>query len=705
MPASGRYRKGLVPSLYRQPSDMSAARAPVDPDRRHPGLPPWAAFVRALRQDLTDWLPAAVDDARDGLERASLQASGIADRMRLAALRTQLHGQRQAWVQALIDGIARAIDEEAGEGSAAPSPPATQPPALSLLDEAAIDEDIALSRLVQAAELEADGPLRELASRCSTLRGLSHVSADAHPMRPSVVARGLRQALTTLQLEPAQRLDALGHLAGAVANRLPPVYARQQALLASWGVQPRPFVALASPRPFGGPAADAEGANDEGPLRTALIQRPPGAGAPLALAAGALRRLVPAAGPGAAVGHGLPPAEVMARLLAVVLSRRGLGEGTRAWIRRLEAPARRMADTEPMLWQSAEHPLWQLLDRLMSAGSVLDDIDPAHGGSAGAALEAALSRLEQTDPPDARELQQALHAMDAAATEMLDTEAARLAPQATQMQATLAREELEARVREQIVQQVRGASMPAALHQFLVGPWTTVLAHSARQHGFDSPQFRVRADLIDMLVQACGRPRNRALTADAFTRCITHARLGLTDAGLPAARVEAELADLGRTLHKPWTDARQTLPVFDDATPSRADETPSPPTGAEADADRDEARPDTLGLHEALATVPIDMGPDPQAAARTQAACEAWLDALEPGTLCRLFVQGRWTNAQLVWRSLDRSMFVFSCRRAGPSHSMPRAQLHKLRAAGLAATIERGQFIAQALGELARATT
>ena len=25
-----------------------------------------------------------------------------------------------------------------------------------------------------------------------------------------------------------------------------------------------------------------------------------------------------------------------------------------------------------------------------------------------------------------------------------------------------------------------------------------------------------------------------------------------------------------------------------------------------------------------------------------------WLGALEPGTLCRLFVQGRWTNAQLV---------------------------------------------------------
>lgn len=34
---------------------------------------------------------------------------------------------------------------------------------------------------------------------------------------------------------------------------------------------------------------------------------------------------------------------------------------------------------------------------------------------------------------------------------------------------------------------------------------------------------------------------------------------------------------------------------------------------------------------------------------------------------------------------------------------MTSTTLHKLRAAGLAAAIERGQFIAQALGEVARA--
>lgn len=435
----------------------------------------------------------------------------------------------------------------------------------------------------------------------------------------------------------------------------------------------------------------------------------PGAAAPWVMAEQALRRLAPLDDGEAS----LPPAEVMARLLAVLHGRARLTEGTRTLIRRLESPARRLAVSEPAMWRSPDHAIWQLLDRLVSAGALLDDIDFTQAGRAGAELEAAVTRLEQSDPPDATQLRVALDAMDDAAAERLDAEAQQLAPQAAVMQARLARDEIETRVREQILQQVRGAPVPAALHQFLVGPWTQALAHSAQQHGFESAQFQVQADMIETLVETCSRPRNRPLAADVYTRCMTHARLGLTDAGLPPARMEAELADLGRSLRKPWADARHTLPSFDEAKPAATPLHVGGPAAAADDRAEADDEPDTapavhtaadpLGLHEALATVQIDMGPSPEANQRAQAACEAWLGALEPGTLCRLFIQGRWTNMQLVWRSLDRSLFVFSGRQAGVKQSMTRATLHKLRAAGLAAAIERGQFIAQALGEVARA--
>ena len=688
---------------------MPAAQAPVAVDRSASASSTLSAFARALHQGLGEWLSVGLEAAVEALDGAAQATALPADRARLAALRQGLRAQRPVWQQGLVRAIGQAIDEELQGHDSGPRAAAASVQALSLLDEDTIDEDIALSRLVQVAELESDATLRDLAARCSALRGLCNVRPDAHPMRPTVVARGLRQGVAGFGLEPQQRLDLLRRLAPALGAQLAPVYAHQVALLNAWGVQPLHYVSRDLPGGLRDAGADGDDGPDEGPLRTHIVGRMPGSAAPWAMAEQALRRL--AAADGGEDGTAQPPAEIMAKLLAVLHRRAGLTEGTRTLIRRLESPARRMAVSEPELWRLPEHPLWQLLDRLVSTGAVLDDIDFTQAGQPGAAFEAAVSRLEQTDPPDATQLRVALDAMDDAASDRLDAEARQLAPQAAVMQAQLVRDEIETRVREQILQQLRGTPVPAALHQFLVGPWTTALAHSAQQHGFDSTQFQVQAEMIETLLDACSRPRNRALAADVYTRCMTHARLGLTEAGLPPARVEAELADLGRSLRRPWTDARHTLLSVDDTRPAATALHAGGGAADSEDAADDEADTgpavhtavDPLGLHEALATVQIDMGPGPEASQRAHAACEAWLGALEPGTLCRLFVQGRWTNAQLVWRSLDRSLFVFSGRQSAVKHSMTSTTLHKLRAAGLAAAIERGQFIAQALGEVARA--
>lgn len=687
---------------------MTPASVLVPAHPATPDTPTMAAFVQAVRRALHDWLPLVLAECAASLEPSRLQRVATpADRLRLAELGTRTRAQAGAWSAALAQAIGQAIDDDLHGRDDDNRPGGALPDALSLMDEAAIDEDIALSRLVQTAELQAETSLRELAARCSRLRGLPAVLPDAHPMRPAVVARGLRMAVAGFGLDAASRLDLLRALAPAAGERLAPEYARQVSLLSGWGVEPSRFqlrdpLAGGSLRPFGGPTGGPTG-GAPARLSAALRQPLPDPGpaptqAPRQLTHGALQRL--------AVGQpggGPPPAETMARLLAVLLSRSGLTDGARGLIRRLEAPARRLAVTEPAIWQSPDHPLWQLLDRLMSAGAVLGDAGLTQAGRAGAELEAAVQRLEQTDPPDPGQLQVAVTAVDDAASWQLGAEAERVAPQAEQMRAELARDEIEARVREQVVEQLRQRPLPPGLRQFLVGPWTTALSHSAHAHGFDSPQFRSQASMLEPMLDLCARPRTQALAADVYTRCMTHARLGLVDAGFPEARVEAELADLGRTLRRPWHDALQAGTGFDEAAPATWAAPIAPGTGEDTAANRPEGpATDALGLHDALATVPIDMGLGGEADPRAQAACEAWVGTLEPGMMCRLFLQGRWANAQLVWRSLDRSMFVFGGRQAGVTHTMARPALHKLRAAGLAATIERGQFIAQALGELAR---
>ncbi len=651
------------------------------------------AYLQAVRRDLHVWLPGAVRATAEALEQARLKTTHPNDRQGLSELHADAQRQAPTWTRHLMSSLSAAMDGDV-EVPAEEGEEEERSLTLTLLDDNTIDEDIALSRLVQVAELRAEASLRELAARCSQLRELPSVSPDANPMRPAIVAGALRRAVGEFGLEPPKRVLLLREMATVFGSQLASIYARQLDMLTQWGVEPTSFKVL--------PTLDGPGARAAPP---GASDRAVADNSAQAMAAEALRRLaVRADEPDA-----LAPADTMARLLSVLLSRATLSDGARRMIHRLDEPARRLAVSSPEVWTSPDHPLWQLLDRLVSAGSVHEGFDFTRDDPSGEAFERAVTRLEQTDPPDTSQLRAALEAADEAVTGLLDQEVERVVPQARAMEARLTRHDIEAGVREQIVEQVRFSPVPAALRQFLVGPWASAVAHSADQHGHDSKQFQVQAELVESMVDASRRPPGQAIEPGLYTRCMTHARLGLMDAGFPAARVEAELADLGRVLRNPWAepqpgvgeqDADGEMPADDWGAGSVA-RPRAPRVSAVESRPAEQSR--SLGLHEALPTVRIDMNAlEDLDAGGLEMAAGAWLDTLEPGALCRLFLLERWMNAQLVWRSMNRSMFVFASRHGERNHSLSRSALQKLRAAGLATTIERGQFIAQALGELAR---
>lgn len=659
-----------------------------------------ADHVRSIRLDLPEWLAAAMVACANGLERGAQRATGIGERQALAELGGVLRRRQRDWLHLLAQAVVQAVEGDARGDSEPGLPGSGRDPSdsgLALLDDGAIDTDIALSRLVQVAELKSEAALRELAARCSRLRGRAELDPDANPMRPTVVADALRRASTAFGLDDPARLLLLRELALAIGDQLAGVYARQLERLKQCRVAPAGYRRQAVPA--------LPGARERSAAAGAAV-------AVRSVTADALRRLAAPAGPADAV----PPDELMARLLALLLRRSSLTDGARQLIRRLDVPARRLAVSEPDLWQTPEHPLWQLLDRLASAGAVFGDEDFTRVGSPGAALDQAVTQLEQDQPPAPGLLDEALTAMDGATTDLLGLQASIVAPQAEAMQARLAREDIERRVREQLVEQARPARVPAALRQFLVGPWALALAHSAHAHGFDSARFREQADAVEDMLALGGRTRSQPAAAGAFTRCITHARLGLMDAGLPEARIDVELVDLENVLRRPWPSGPQQEVDWDengntrpaalapsaaapDSAPDSALETALETVPAAAEALRDDAAHSGMSLHEMLPTVPIDLDRGSEGPSAGAMAAR-WVDALEPGQLCRLSLQGRWNNVQLVWRSLDRGMFVFSGRGV-LKHTLPRGALLKLRGAGLAASIERGQFIAQALGELA----
>jgi hypothetical protein len=131
-----------------------------------------------------------------------------------------------------------------------------------------------------------------------------------------------------------------------------------------------------------------------------------------------------------------------------------------------------------------------------------------------------------------------------------------------------------------------------------------------------------------------------------------------------------------------------------------------PPPAEEPDPDWEDAAetmPAGLAqqLHADLPTVPMD---DLRAAGSTDGAAaggmEAWMDRLQAGTYCRLFLQGEWTTARLHWVSPTRNLFLFAGRPHGRTHSLTRRILAKLREAGLAASLGDGARLAGAIDRL-----
>lgn len=646
------------------------------PDRRRAN-PHTAAFVRALRLEVAQWMPEALTTLTPRLREAGQQAATAAARADLAEATEMMLENGRNWCRSLERAVQDAIADDLERepeldlpvtmpfGHPTEPAPISLSMSLTLMDEDRIDEEIAVSRLVQIAEVEADGALRELSALCSSLRELQGISPEANPMRPGVVAAALRRAVSGFGLRKPVRLALLRELGGVVGKLLPRLYTGHLEMLAGWGVQPAQFT-----------------------LRLNIDEQ-----------ASALQRLEAGAdaAPGGVTVEAQQAGELMARLLTSMASRFTMSDEARALIRRLDAPAQRIAQADPGLWHSLDHPLWQLLDRLVAAGSVHEAMAPGGGPRVTGALEQAVRALEGSAAPGAEQCEQALQAVDTAVSELVEQAQQAVAPEAEALRPPpVTRSAVEDDLREQLRHQARAAHAPPALERFLVGTWAEVLADMADREGPGSEPMRKHAELVDSLIEVTQRQNGRPIAPALLGRLLMLVKLAMADARMPGDRVERELAQLQNVLCAPNAGSSPARAPLEIAFPGQAaDPAAAAPRFTPTTL---EERHSQLGLHESLTTVRIDPfeGDDEAAAATAQ-----WLESLEPGAYCRLYLLERWMNAQLIWRSQNRGMFVFKSRHGSQTHSVGRSGLEKLRAAGLATTIGRGEWVAQVVRELA----
>lgn len=692
------------------------------------GLSP-AGFARAVRDGVDGWLAAAVERTIAQLDAPSKQQRLSADCSQ-AAVVEQLLRQRQPELLRLVgDALREAIDAHAGRSHAAtpgceadatgaPAVPAghgpgkgrpeSRPLQLTLISEAQIDDEIETARIVQLIEAGCESELQALAALCSGLAGLPAVEPDAVPLRPAECARALRQGLARFTADAALRPALLRALGRAVGEQMHVVYAAQIEWLQRRGVRQAAFCI----RPMPG----ARGPHGEGPAAAAR-PTPPAESmqelvqwarrtqpAPLDMTDDSSAQGASSPGPGAgdALGSGalrlfdrpvhfesaeapLPRAAaqgLMQGLFAELKRQAQATPGMAGLLHRVEQLAQRMVTVDPALWNDPGHPWWQLLDRLLASGAVHDDLSPKDQHRLRRSLDELLGQVERAPQLDGPRCQAAAEQLQSLASRMLEDAAEPPAEEVDALQRLADREELEAGFRDQIVQQLRSTPTSSAMRRFLVGPWTLVLVALALRHGAESPQVAAAALVVDDLIRATARPGQRVSKAQR-TVLLRQVGEGLAQAALPAPRVDAELVELAELLRHPPPH------------PESADE------AWQAEPIAPLPVPVTLDLHAGLPTVPLSL---PEGAAASRATPADWVASLQPGTCCRLFLQGRWMTARLHWVGPGQRLFLFQSRHRGRSHSLTARMLQRLRDAGLATSIEDNLLRAQAMDSLLRHT-
>jgi hypothetical protein len=687
-------------------------------------VPTPAGFVQAVRRGVDGWLVAAVERTVVELDTPTKQQRLAADCNQAAVLLKMLRQRQTELLRLVAAALREQIDAHARElvapaaGGTADAEPArrapgqalagTRPPPrslqLTLISEAQIDDEIETARIVQLIESGCESELQELAALCSGLAGRASVEPGTVPLRPSECARALREGVGRFTTDAATRPALLRALGRAVGEQMHEVYAAQIEWLKCRDVRPAAFCIRSAPGAAAAPGESAVAAElpappaetmhelvqwarrtQPAPLDMADAPEPAASGRPdEPLEAGALRLFDSPTSYEPAVAP-LPKAaaqDLMRGLFAELRRQADATPGMAGLLQRVEQLAQRMAAADPALWSEPGHPWWQLLDRLLASGAVHDDLSPLDQRVLRESLDGLLQQVERAPRLDGTQCMAAAEELQTLASRLLEDAAAPPAEEVDALQRLADREELEAGFRNQIVQQLRSTPTSSAMRRFLVGPWTLVLVALAQQRGAESPEVAAAALVVDDLIRATARPGQRVSKAQR-TVLLRQVGDGLARAGLQAPRIDAELVELADILRQP----------------------PPHPEGAD-EAWQDEPiaplpLPVTLDLHAGLPTVPMAL---PDGATGTRATPLDWLGTLQPGTCCRLFLQGRWMTARLHWVGPGQRLFLFQSRHGGRSHSLTARMLQRLREAGLATSIEDNLLRAQAMDSLLRHT-
>lgn len=667
-----------------------------------------------------------------------------------------LQQQEATYRRAFTDALRRLVMAEmqpAGTIAAGPSGAASLS-GLQLMDEKRVESDIEISRAIQQIDSAAEWELRELQTFTSTLRGQAHVTAESNPLRPQSYARALWEAGAALPLAPAQQVILLRVSATVMATFLRTAFAAASTRLESQGITPGIYRTVVIAPGAGREAPPEMDVTRPGAL-DGLMRSMPGGGVPAPQAVEPKRRALPTAAPALeealarveellrrmpdagtpSPADGAAPAaapqlahhraalmattgemvdrqiiELLSRLFETILSDSSLPAGLQGVIARLQVSALRIALLDPSMLDAYDHPVWMLLDRIVTAATTYPHADDPRLQALQTFCHGLVQHMAAEPTQDTALYRRSLARLDAFLAEELRRQQREAQPSIDTLMRAEQAEQLQRTLSSRLTEQVAKMEVSPLLRRFITATWAHVLTASVQQHGDQSPQTTGHLKLVDELLWSLrlpNHPQSRQRLLGRLPKLLQGLREGMALIDLPQAEQQAvfdELMKVHAEALRPGTREPAPATAGDELSPEEIvrrmrEEVVLPP---EPDPLDESPFSDSLIDLASMETVPAELMNGDPAAATPGGDPKDFVKRMAPGERYRLFLQGGWARVQLLWRSEQGHFFLFAGEHPRQTHSVSLRALERLRAEKLMGALHEHSLIQRAVDGLLR---
>ena len=703
--------------------------------------------------------PALVNRVLAGTTQLLGPSSGTSpgERSHHSEIVKALHRDAGLFEKTFVESLAKRVREEA-EGAREPSfgDARNGPASLELMDEARVEVDIEISRAMQLIDSTAEWELRELQTFTSTLVGANHVNAESNPFRPLVYASALWDAACTVVTSQIQRAIVLRTAAGVIAGLLKNAWAAASSRLESAGVQPGTYRTVILPSGasfarFATPETQRPGA-----LSALLASMPAtGAAATRGRADGALPLGVREGVPGVVRpvrSDGTPrrnpeleqallrldellrhlPAEssltgrsmsgssrleqhrtaliasasepidrqvieLVTRLFESLLADSQLPGAFKPVLARMQIAVLRVVLAENSVLDSYDHPVWRLLDRIGEVSLGYSRIEDPRLSGFFSFASAVAEEMAGAAAPDTALFRRGLNRIDVHLSEQLQGQLRAAQTSLDALQRAERREILQQHLGQRLTDQMVQVRTTPTIRRFVTTTWAQVIAEDMLTKGEQSEATISDLKTVDDLLWSLkipDHPQSRQRLLQLLPGLLHRLRVGMELVAVALPEQQAVLNEL-MAIHtealRPGTRAAGALTPEEIVQSMRDEVLPEAPARSFSDS--------VIDLS-SMETVPVEHLPS--GGEHVEDDPSRRVEALRAGDRLRLFLQGRWSRVQLLWRS-DRSLFfLFAGESPTRTHSITRRALERLASAGLLQPLESRSLLQRAVDRMMR---